>query len=369
MTSRILFGAAAVAAGLTANPQTRADDKAALGPAQKYLTTYDKNKDGSLARDELPAGVRDEFADPDTSKDGKLSVEELRPHVARLIFVPVPVEVTTTYIVEAADAPTLEQLQAAYAMLRKADANNDGTITRDEARAARDQAIQTRVDAALKRHDANGDGKISKDECPDPMAGMFKRADKNNDGSVTKDEMKACFAPAAAGSASNHQHLLLGNPWPRPRLRDRLGGHHAEDDEHQHDHAEDHERDLGDVGQPLRDAAEPEQGGDPGQDEEDLCPLEQGRGTLRSGDNDSGRRGRGDSPRGPRPGDVQVVAQHVLHVQELDGDPDGHRRRGGQDQPEDPEQGPGQGDRGDRQDRRQVHHVPLDRRGDQVVLH
>lgn len=213
MTSRLVIAAAVLTAAVAAPwAATRADDKdkgqqdkpgqttSPQEAAQKFLKEHDKNNDGSLSRDELPATMREGFADLDTNKDGKLSAEELKAHSARMVLVPVPVpvELVSLYVVEAAtSAPTREDLQNAYDMLRKADTNNDGKLSEDEIKAAKEQAIQARVDAIFKRCDKNGDGKISKGECPDDMHSLFNRTDKNNNGSVTKDELKACCTKSA----------------------------------------------------------------------------------------------------------------------------------------------------------------------------
>lgn len=168
--------------------------------AQKFLKEHNKNNDGSLTRDELPAGMRDGFADVDGNSDGKLSAEELKQHAERMVLVPVPVpvEITSVYLIEAAtDAPSREDLNRAYDMLRKADSNNDGQLSQDEVKAAREQAIQGRVDAIFKRCDKNNDGKIGKDECPAELTGLFNRTDKDNNGTITKEELKQCCMKAA----------------------------------------------------------------------------------------------------------------------------------------------------------------------------
>lgn len=103
------------------------------------------------------------------------------------------------------------------AMFNTADANKDGTITRAEAQAVRDNmfakfdtdkngsvnaeeidsGLSVMVDAMkvrvryrlLSRFDANGDGQISKDEFGKNALLRFDRVDVNNDGKVTRDEM------------------------------------------------------------------------------------------------------------------------------------------------------------------------------------
>ncbi len=200
------FAVVAVLAAAFGTGAWAADDKKDQGKAgsgqdaaSKYLKEHDKNGDGSLSRDELPADQRDSFADLDTNKDSKLSADELKQHAERVVFVPVPVpvEIVSLYVVEGADdEPTLKQVQETYDMLRKAATNNDGKITKDEATAAREHAIQKRVDSLFKQNDKNNDGKLSKDECPDSMTAMFKRADKDGNGSITKDELMDCCKTA-----------------------------------------------------------------------------------------------------------------------------------------------------------------------------
>lgn len=76
-------------------------------------------------------------------------------------------------------------------MFERFDANQDGQITRDEAKA--------RVAERFERMDANKDGTVTRDERRaarqdrrgDRKARMFARMDANGDGAVTLDEMKA----------------------------------------------------------------------------------------------------------------------------------------------------------------------------------
>jgi Ca2+-binding EF-hand superfamily protein len=67
-------------------------------------------------------------------------------------------------------------------MLRDADSNNDGAISREEVEALRVKAFQ--------RMDRNGDGRITQDEFTLPQGGdLFARFDKNNDGKISREEM------------------------------------------------------------------------------------------------------------------------------------------------------------------------------------
>ena len=78
---------------------------------------------------------------------------------------------------------------------KKADKDNDGTLTRDEAKA------MPHVAKHFKEIDTDKDGTVSMDEIRAFMKShkdahrsgeeRFKKADKDNDGTLTKDEAKA----------------------------------------------------------------------------------------------------------------------------------------------------------------------------------
>jgi hypothetical protein len=96
-----------------------------------------------------------------------------------------------------AAAPALAQDSGrALQRLSAADADNDGQITRAEARASRA--------AQFDRADRNGDGAISNDDIPQFAGGrgqtMFEQlmtsADANGDGRITRSEWEAAPQPA-----------------------------------------------------------------------------------------------------------------------------------------------------------------------------
>jgi Ca2+-binding EF-hand superfamily protein len=85
------------------------------------------------------------------------------------------------------------RLEAAF---KKADKNNDGTLSKDEAKS------MPRVAKNFDAIDADKDGTVSLDEIRSSMKKIgkemhdraverFKSADKDNDGTLTKDEAKA----------------------------------------------------------------------------------------------------------------------------------------------------------------------------------
>jgi Ca2+-binding EF-hand superfamily protein len=99
------------------------------------------------------------------------------------------------------------------AMIRQADVNKDGVITKEEATAHRqkrfdrfdldkngevtkDEAVQAlikrfegRIKRRLRSFDENGDGKVTKEEFNAPILERFAFRDANGDGKLTKDEL------------------------------------------------------------------------------------------------------------------------------------------------------------------------------------
>ncbi|HTN77178.1 MAG TPA: EF-hand domain-containing protein, partial [Pirellulaceae bacterium] len=87
-------------------------------------------------------------------------------------------------------------------MLRNADANKDGKLSKDEfakglqARPAPENAARPGIEEILTRIDKNGDGKVSKDEAPERLAAGFERLDTNGDGTLDKAELGKMFQVA-----------------------------------------------------------------------------------------------------------------------------------------------------------------------------
>ncbi|KRC82005.1 EF-hand domain-containing protein [Sphingomonas sp. Root241] len=91
------------------------------------------------------------------------------------------------YAAQQAPAPAPQDRPMRGGDIGKADANNDGVITRQEYLAD--------VDARFAKLDANKDGKITKDERPDGGEGrgarMMSRTDTNGDGAISLEEQRA----------------------------------------------------------------------------------------------------------------------------------------------------------------------------------
>lgn len=152
----------------------------------------DTNKDGTITKAELTAGLEARFAKMDIDKDGKLTQADR-------------------------DAMRTQRLDMRFAKL---DTDRNGQISKAEMAAAQEAKADKRADRRAEagkpggpegrhwggrhhggpgkggkmmggRGDANKDGTVTKAEfMAGPMA-MFDKADANKDGQVTADEMKA----------------------------------------------------------------------------------------------------------------------------------------------------------------------------------
>lgn len=194
-------GAAVLAAGACGLAQ--AQNAPADGARHRFLEA-DANTDGVLTRAEFDAGREAAFARLDTDHNGQLTRQEMRAERA-----------------ERGPRGRRGDRHGGPPRLERADANNDGNITRDEFLAGPIEMF-SRIDAnhdgviqASERPerpergergergerrgerpdrpnpDADGNGTFSRAEFAAMGAHMFERLDANNDGRVTQEEAQA----------------------------------------------------------------------------------------------------------------------------------------------------------------------------------
>jgi Ca2+-binding EF-hand superfamily protein len=177
ITTLALSLAAAVPAALADTPKAKVDPTAAV---DKWFPEYDTNRDGKVSREEFRMGSA-YFAGLDADKDGFLTRDEAK---AALTSQPVEVDL------EAVDADrdgyvTRREWPGDQAGFDKLDLDNDGVLSKLDRDLERSQA---RAKGRLKKFDKNGDGLVQREEWPMDDS-SFRQQDKNRNGTISVDEL------------------------------------------------------------------------------------------------------------------------------------------------------------------------------------
>jgi hypothetical protein len=130
-------------------------------PAE-LIKRFDKNGDGQLQVTELPERMQAFMGKADTNGDGVITIDELKAGE--------------------------EKMRAEH--LAKVDTDHDGKVSPEERKAAFEKFAEER----FTKLDKNSDGALSKDEVGDKRWERLSVADADKNGSVTRDEMKAAVA-------------------------------------------------------------------------------------------------------------------------------------------------------------------------------
>ncbi len=171
--------------------------------AARFLKDHDKNSDRKLGKEELPAGVQEQFAEIDTNKDTAITQEELQAYANRMAQRrPQLVEVIFYALDVQDETPTIQELQDAYDELRKVDKNNDGKIDESELKVCQEHRKKERLDSIMTSLDRNQDGKIGKDEARGLWADNFAQLDKNSDGALDRQEIDAACSMRSDNTGS-----------------------------------------------------------------------------------------------------------------------------------------------------------------------
>jgi Ca2+-binding EF-hand superfamily protein len=206
---------------------------------QERFARKDTNKDGALTPDEIGKRMWRHLGAADADKDGRLTQNELdeafkngalRHHKGRghgkrghrMHGGPPSPEKLFEHLdrngngtIELAELPEHKR-----EWLATADANDDGTITREEVLAhaeAKGQELFAKIDA-------NGDGFLTADEVPGRRWERLVKADANGDAKLTADELRGAMKNGKMGWKGHKERRggPDGRPFP-PRGRQGLG--------------------------------------------------------------------------------------------------------------------------------------------------
>jgi len=154
-------GSAADGSGRPGRDHHRGGRRGPPDPAE-LVKRFDKNADGKLQVSELPERMQEFIGKADTNADGVITVEELKAGE--------------------------EKMRAEH--LAKVDTDHDGKVSPEERKAAFEKFAQER----FAKMDKNNDGALSKDEVGDKRWEHLSVADADKNGSVTRDEIKTAVA-------------------------------------------------------------------------------------------------------------------------------------------------------------------------------
>lgn len=184
----------------------------AKGGSGEMFKRADKNSDGKISKDEVPEAIWDRIGKLDTNGDSAISPEEAkagRPDGPGASGGPDKGKGGPGEMLKRADQngdgniSKDEVPEQAWDRLGKLDKDNDGVVTKEELGAGmaamRDQgkggskgkggSEQGGPGAMFSKLDKDEDGKLSESEVPAELWGKLRKADTDADGLVSKEEM------------------------------------------------------------------------------------------------------------------------------------------------------------------------------------
>ncbi len=200
----ILLLAAVLAAPVLCGAEAGTPQNTSKLTTEERFALLDRNKDGKLNPQELP--YPEVFKRIDKNGDGFVTLIEMREGMPQSeADRPKPptaggtIEEKIRNLDANRDGKLTPQELGDPGLFNRLDANHDGFVTYDEARAYANPGSVTRPNAEVpmeqkfRMADKNGDGKLSPDEFNNPTA--FRQADKNGDGFVTLAELQGVVTP------------------------------------------------------------------------------------------------------------------------------------------------------------------------------
>jgi Ca2+-binding EF-hand superfamily protein len=187
--------------------------------AREFIRRHDENDDGYLVRSELPTRMYDEFAEIDRNDDRYLSLTEVRrvaqesrenasgadrspTRTARSGHS--PAQAAYVWIVDQNLGRTNQRdLQQAYTLLLKLDADRDGQISQNELAERGEQAVNQWSQESFERLDRNSDNSLSRDEALASIFGLrFDQFDKDSNDALSLSEIRQSIEEKFASQTS-----------------------------------------------------------------------------------------------------------------------------------------------------------------------
>ena len=169
----------------------------------EFFANSDKNKDGKVSKDEVPAEAWERLGKLDKDGDSAVSREEMAAMMPGRGGPGGPGggELFAKSDKNGDGKISKDEVPAeAWDRIGRLDKNSDGSITKEEMAAMMQGGPglggpQGGPEAVFSRYDADKDGKLSKTEVPAEMWDRLSKADENADGLVSKEELKGVYRP------------------------------------------------------------------------------------------------------------------------------------------------------------------------------
>jgi Ca2+-binding EF-hand superfamily protein len=176
-------------------------------PGDRLIQRFDTDRDGRVTREEFQKQALARFAETDLNNDGRIDDADLPPMMRGRGALTGDADRASPGLSRGGRGGGM------MAWLRDADANRDGTITRDEAMAHamrefdrfdanKDSAVDAadftalrkemtdyRVKRFIHHYGGDNDGKVTKDQYFAKARERFAQMDRNNDGTLGRGEL------------------------------------------------------------------------------------------------------------------------------------------------------------------------------------